>query len=149
MYSVKVQFGCYRLFWILDLTSALASECEGGGERKLTTIQDTNNISRLRPPHISLLCLLSRSAGGSRCSLSSRELWQDGGFTQLSTGIEVTVGFERRGSSQTAGIRGLTHSRRCLAALGVVFPLLGIWPGRAALNIMLPHSATPLTRHKS
>lgn len=46
-----------------------------------------------------------------RCRLSSRELRKDGGFTQLSTGIEVTVGCERRGSSRAAaGIRGLTHS---------------------------------------
>lgn len=78
--------------------------------KKTTMTQDTNNTSCLKPPHIASLCLLSRSAGGSWCSLSCRELWKDGGFTQLSAGIEVTVGFELRGSAQAAGIRGLSLS---------------------------------------
>lgn len=70
--------------------------------------------------------------------------------TQPSTGKEVTVGYELRGSSQAAGIKGLAHSRCCcLSTLGVVFPLLGTLPGCPALSIMLSHSATPLTRHKS
>lgn len=47
---------------------------------------------------------------GSSAVYPAESLWKDGGFTQLSTGIEVTVGFERRGSLQAAGIRGLTHS---------------------------------------
>lgn len=33
--------------------------------------------------------------------------------TQPSTGKEVTVGYELRGSSQAAGIKGLAHSRCC------------------------------------
>lgn len=69
---------------------------------------------RPEPPHVSSLRLLSRSAGGQNCSLSSPELWRDGGFTQLSTGIELTAGSELRGDPRRLRvIRGLNHSCCC------------------------------------
>lgn len=39
-----------------------------------------------------LLALLSRSAGGN-CIVYAAELWKDGGFARLSTGIELTFGW--------------------------------------------------------
>ncbi|KAK5864527.1 hypothetical protein PBY51_015764 [Eleginops maclovinus] len=54
----------------------------------LKTESDTGH--QRKPPHISSLCLLSRSAAGALQFILQRA-GRDGGFTQLSTGIEVTV----------------------------------------------------------
>lgn len=94
---------------------------------------------RHEPPHVSSLCLLSRSAGGQSCSLSSRELRRDGGFTQLSTGIEVTAGSELRGDPRrAAGIRGLHHSGCCCLSAGSGLSSTGdlAKPGRAEHNAL-------------
>ncbi|MEQ2302122.1 hypothetical protein AMECASPLE_003332 [Ameca splendens] len=62
------------------------------------------------------------------------ELWKDGGFAWLSTGIELTFGLVPKGDCRG---NGGAFSCCCLSALGVVFPLLGIWLRWLALNVLL------------
>ncbi|TNN73074.1 hypothetical protein EYF80_016744 [Liparis tanakae] len=77
--------------------------------------------------------------GGRKREASPPALIQrrDGGFTQLSEGIEVTA----EGILAGCGDQGAASRHREGSFLD--------WGSGPALNIMLLHSAAPLSRHKS